>query len=295
MTRFKVRIFLVGIWMVFTVSLAAWWMIFGLQQVESLREMVAAAGSSDVAEQFFRQHKMLIWEGAILLISLLVGGVSLFYLVLQTQAQSRKLKEFFATFSHDLKTSLTSLRLQAEALQEDFRDRKNPLLDRLLNDTVRLQVQLENSLFLADLDRRRLFIEKLDLGRLIDSLRAYWPEAEILLKRGGYVRADARAFESVLKNLIQNSISHGEAGGISVDVKDAGSGRVELRIDDDGKGFQGDYRKLGELFTRHTPRSGSGVGLYLVCNLLKGMDGKVKFEKTDKGFAAVIHMPGAVK
>ena len=56
-------------------------------------------------------------------------------------------------FTHDLKTALASLQLQAESLQEDWPDAaSNPNLARLLEDTVRLGVQLENSLFFAQPD-----------------------------------------------------------------------------------------------------------------------------------------------
>ena len=235
---------------------------------------------------------MIAWEGSILLVSLMVGGGALFYLVVQTHQQSERLKEFFATFSHDLKTSLTSLRLQAEALQEDFRDQSSPLINRLLGDTVRLQVQLENSLFLADANERKLFIEKLELVRLLEPVRNHWPEAKVEVQGNGYVFVDSRAFESVLKNLVHNSLSHGEAKSVKISINSGSNGRVEIRVADDGSGFRGDFAKLGQLFLRHAAKSGSGVGLYLVKNLVRDMGGEIEFSNAESGFVASLNMPG---
>ena len=287
--NFKLRIFFVGIWLVFTLSLAAWWLIYGLQQIELLSEAVVRAGAKDL--DVLRRQKMLIWEGGILLVSLLFGGAGLFYFVGKFQVQSRRLKSFFATFSHDLKTSLTSLRLQAEALQEDFAEQPSPLLTRLVGDTVRLQVQLENSLYLANEDQQ-LFVEKIELLPLLERFKQDWPEVKIEVCGSGFAMSDARALESVFKNLLHNAIGHGAAKEITIEISSAKDGFVDLLISDDGSGFSGDMTKLGELFRRHTGGSGSGVGLYLVCLLTRKMGGSVQFETSQKGFVAKIQMPG---
>ena len=206
--KLNLRILLVGLWLLFTFSLATWWLVFGLNQLEQLQQILAAQ-SIETPAKFYRQHKMLIWEGGIMLFSLLVGGGALFYLVLQTQRQSLRLKEFFATFSHDLKTSLTSLRLQAESLQEDLYDRPNPLLERLLKDAVRLQVQLENSLFLANIKKDKLFIESLEVYKIVERLKSDWPETSIFISGPkASIKADSRAFESVIKNCRNHTIKH---------------------------------------------------------------------------------------
>ena len=64
----RLKITLAMVWLVFTVALACWWMIFGLRQIEQLK--VAAAVNLPEATV---QHRMLIWEGSVL-IALLVGA-----------------------------------------------------------------------------------------------------------------------------------------------------------------------------------------------------------------------------
>jgi signal transduction histidine kinase len=46
--------------------------------------------------------------------------------------------------------------------------------------------------------------------------------------------------------------------------------------DDFGKKFTGDINHLGELFYKHNSSKGSGIGLYLIKNLLRKMNGKLE-------------------
>src|SRR3989441_12982310 len=169
--RNRVVIALVGLWVVFTVTLAGWWLIFGLRQLDLLNRL-----NLEGAVALHRHYQMLLWEGGILIASLIGGGLALFYYARREQKRHAQVEGFFAAFTHDAKTALASLRLQAESLQEDYADsEQNPLLDRLLRDTVRLQLQLENSLFLVNLPHGKVFLEPIPLGERIEALRLHWP------------------------------------------------------------------------------------------------------------------------
>src|SRR5438034_9806604 len=238
---------LVGLWVAFTVTLAAWWLIFGLRQLDLINQ-----SNLEGAVQLHRHYQMLLWEGGILIVSLIGGGTALFYYARREQKRHAQVEEFFAAFTHDAKTALASLRLQAESLREDFAGAEpNPLLDRLLSDTLRLQLQLENSLFLVNLTRGALFFEPLRLGDRIDALRLHWPNVAITQAGDGVVMADAWALESILTNLVQNSVTHGRATQVEVKVRQDGKGRLRMRVTDNGGGFQGDSSQLGKLFVRH--------------------------------------------
>lgn len=284
------KIILVLVWLVFTLSLAAWWMIFSLQQNDQLQLFVDPSLNSKVV----RQHTMLLWEGGILLVSLAGGGFALFYFILAEVRQNRRLKEFFATFSHEIKTSLTSLRLQAESLQEDLGDRPSTLLDRLTDDTVRLEIQLENSLFLANQGQRKLHIEKIRLSEVLKSFEHFWTGVTVKLDGDAELQGDIRALESIFKNLFYNSVHHGDASQITLSCRGEGGGRVRLSIVDNGKGFSGDVRRLGSLFVRHQSTSGSGLGLHLVRRLTSEMFGMVDFLESESGFHVSLSLPGRI-
>src|SRR6266542_2811085 len=222
-------IVLVGLWVVFTVTLAGWWLIFGLRQLDLINQ-----SNLEGAVQLHRHYQMLLWEGGILIISLIGGGTALFYYARREQKRHAQVEEFFAAFTHDAKTALASLRLQAESLREDFANAEgNPLLDRLLSDTLRLQLQLENSLFLVNLTRGAFFLQPIRLSERIETLRHHWPDVAIKLSGDGIVMADARALESVLTNLVQNAITHGHATEVEVKVRRS-AGRLSATVTDNG-------------------------------------------------------------
>src|SRR5437588_8358753 len=272
--RSRLVIALVALWVIFTVTLAGWWLVFGLRQLDLIKQSNIEAGN-----QLQRHYQMLMWEGGILIASLIGGGLALFYYARREQKRHAQVEEFFAAFTHDAKTALASLRLQAESLREDYvESAANPLLERLLSDTVRLQLQLENSLFLVNLPRGKFFLQPIRLSDRVEALRLHWPNVVITQTGDGVVMADARALESVLTNLVQNAVIHGRATQVDVQVRRS-AGRLSVTVIDNGRGFEGDLGQLGELFVRHARSSGSGDGLYIVRRLLTAMNGTIKFRK----------------
>lgn len=93
---------------------------------------------------------MLLLEGSTLVISLVGGALAFYLLGLRLRRQSEAIQQFLLTFTHELKTPIASLRLQAEELGERLKDSKEKhLLERLISDTSRLTLQLDNSLYIA--------------------------------------------------------------------------------------------------------------------------------------------------
>ena len=276
------------VWMVFTIALASWWLIFGLSQA---RQLAALEGPD--AAQIARVTRMLVLEGVILVGMLIGGGVALLAAIRLEQRRRRDLRSFYIAFTHDLKTSLTSLRLQAEALREDLpAAADNPNLRRMLKDSVRLQLQLENALALATTDGA-IFIEAIELRNLIEYLRDDFPEVAIEVAGDGRVRADRRALESVLRNLLQNAVVHGNATRVSLEVNRRPSG-IEIVISDDGAGASSDLSMaLDRPFVRPTTTSGSGVGLYVCGRLLSQMHGRIQLRRGAPGFSVAIELPEA--
>jgi signal transduction histidine kinase len=285
----KMKTFLAVIWCVFTMSMVAWWWVY-------------AMNSHETATEILRKHRMFMWEGSIFLGAVVIGGVSLIFLSHRDQKRHEQLQTFFATFSHDIKTSITRLRLQAEVLEEDNALQKSPVLERLINDISRLDLQLENSLWLSTTESKSLLPEKLVLSRLIESVRGFWSELEFRIDQDAEIVADRRAIISVLRNLIQNAVLHGEATAVEFSARALSSGKVQITVYDNGKGFKGDVKNLGQQMRfvaqpapeRSATDKGNGIGLYLSQILLQKMKGRVTFQKPDRGFRAVIELPGVL-
>ncbi|MDZ4786403.1 MAG: HAMP domain-containing sensor histidine kinase [bacterium] len=281
------------IWLSFTLALAGWVYFFSFQQVTRLKELSTAGDT-----EFLKYHRMLISEGTVLFTSLILGGLVIGYYILRDVRQSRKIQNFFLTFSHELKTPLASLQLQAESLREDLGSSQHSVLvERLVSDANRLAIQLENSLYLAEDDKRHLLIEEVSVKDVILSACQYWPDLEVEVNGDLIVASDLRALECVVKNIIQNSVIHGKATKINVDMKflsDQATDNkiIEIILLDNGIGFDGQGDELGKMFSRHYSGSGNGVGLYLSKSLIQKMNGTIKFSKQKPNFSVTIQLPG---
>jgi signal transduction histidine kinase len=289
--RISWNIVFVLLWLAITLALAGWWLVHGLEQMARISGSIY--GNNDIA----RWHRMYLSEGATLIVLLFAGGGAMLSYIATEVRRTKQVRQFFATFTHDLKNSLTSLRLQAESLEEDLKETdQSKLARRLVKDTVRLSLQLENSLFLASApDATVLHIEELDARDALVGLEHYWPDLEVSIDQGdAIIHADVRAFESIIKNLVQNSAVHGRATRVKISFALEGDGRVRICIADNGRGFSGEREKLGQMFYRHTSTSGSGIGLHLVKTLVRRMGGDLRIPLIDYGFQVEVILPGSL-
>jgi signal transduction histidine kinase len=107
------------------------------------------------------------------------------------------------------------------------------------------------------------------------------------------VRADRRALESVLRNLLQNAVVHGRARNLDVVLQRRGSA-IEIVVTDDGTGAAGDLTDaLDRPFVRPSATSGSGLGLYVCGRLLQQMQGRIRVLNASPGFSLSIELPEA--
>jgi signal transduction histidine kinase len=276
-------------WLLLTVTLAGWWMWFGLAQARQL-----GASAAPEVMQLARVQRMIVWEGVTFIGLLVAGGAALLVSIRREQARQHAVEAFFMAFTHDLKTALASLQLQAESLSEDLPDAaSHPNMARLLKDTVRLGVQLENSLYFAQ-PEGHLLAEPVNIARFIERTAADWPELTVRIEGDETVYADARALESVWRNLLQNAVIHGGAKTVTVRVERRADGRATITAIDDGRGVPAHVvRALGEPFKRPSATSGTGVGLFVSQQLARRMNGELRFGGSDGGFTAVLELPVA--
>jgi signal transduction histidine kinase len=274
--RRRLHYTLAVVWLVFMVSLASWWLILGLRLTN--------------------RHRMFEWEGATFITLLVAGGLTIVLAIRREHRRRQVLETFFMSFTHDLKTALASIQLQAEGLREDGPDGPSSApLDRLLHDTVRLQIQLENSLFVAQPDGR-LLREHIDVAPALARLAQDWPELTVDVQGQARVLADARAFDTVFRNLLQNAVVHGAATAVTVRVERPAGPMVRLVVGDNGRGLAADrFAHLGEPFARISTTSGTGVGLFVCRQIIGRLGGALRFvgpARPGGGLTVVIDLPG---
>lgn len=264
------------LWFAFTFSLVAWWWVFFLIRFQNTNP-----------------HRMFAWEGSILLGAILIGGVALIVFSYRDQRRHERLRFFFSTFSHDIKTSIARLRLQADVLEEDLQHSSNPIMKRLLQDIQRLDLQLENSLLLANLEEGHLLIEEISLNDILTHLRNEFSDLSLELEKEAHVHGDRRALLIVFRNLLQNSVVHGKATTIRIKVRATSSSHLEIIFEDDGLGFKGNLKKLGSEILISTDSRGNGIGLLLTKRLMQKMKGDVHFQSQENsGFQSRLLIGG---
>lgn len=283
----SLRVFASIAWLCISLSLGIWWTIMGLRQAQDIAELERKISKSE-EETFLnlnRKSRMIKYEGVSFLILITLGGITLIFMSFRDEKKNQMIKDFFATVSHEMKTPLASLRLQAESLSELIKNKSHKkLLERLISDTQRLELQMEKAMYLASITRSEsLYISHYSIKEILDGILGYYDNVIFEGDSNLLIQCDKKAMESILKNLIENAFHHGRASQVKIKTFKTKE-KIVLEISDNGIGFQGNKNRIGKLFFKHTPHSGSGIGLYLVQSLTKKMGGNVEFIFPNYGF-----------
>ena len=206
-------------------------------------------------------------------------------------------RDFVANVSHELRTPVAVIRANAETLMAGAKDDPaiaGKLIEGLHRNAERLARILADLLDLSRLDagQYRLELSHVPVAPIArQALGAVEPQAaqrqvkvEIAIPEPLAVRADPKALDHILVNLIDNAVKHGRPdGSVRVEARaDVGAVRIEVR--DDGPGIADKHRaRVFERFYRADPSrsreaGGTGLGLSIVKHLVESMDGEVGVE-----------------
>jgi len=209
-------------------------------------------------------------------------------------------RDFVANVSHELRTPVAAIRSAAETLQNGIPDDPK-ILEQFIGiierNAARLQDLVEDVLNLSRIESRefRLTFEPVDLGAVFGQIVSVFRERadrkHITLEnevdgRSVFVRADRRALEHVLENLVDNAVKYCPSGAVIRVGAEVVGESVRLVVSDNGPGIEA--RHLPRLFERFyrvdAGRSrelgGTGLGLSIVKHLVEAMAGSVHVEST---------------
>lgn len=300
----KILITVQALWLAIVCVLAAWWGYLVHKSASRVAELEQKVGvSASVShEGWLKTHRMLFWESSFFFGLLLTSSVLFFWLYYRDVKRSKSIQAFFAAFTHELRTPLTSIRLQAESIADQLgaeASGENSLVKRLLEDTQRLETQVERTLELSRLEGGGpLLLQNFDLKPVLERVirnqkETFGGRLNVKLDfLNTEVLADIHAVEMIFKNLIENSVRYGTGVDQKVEVKINArrkSNWVEVHYSDSGTGYFGSAHLLGRLFEKGTHSQGAGVGLYLVCALTEKMGGKVSLPG-GQGFPVTIQL-----
>jgi PAS domain S-box-containing protein len=216
---------------------------------------------------------------------------------------NRDLEQFAYVASHDLKAPLRAIGVIIEWLLEDLGDYKEgdvqENLSLLSQRTDRLTRLLDDLLDYSRAGRKVGGIETIDLKDFIEDIAVLLapPEGMQVGPVGAMpsLTAHHAAFETVLRNLINNAIKHHPepaSGHIEVSCQDKGE-QLQISVTDDGVGIPAEYAdKVFKMFQTLKPRDdteGSGMGLAIVQRIIDWQGGKIWFEDNPAGKGVIFH------
>ncbi|HEY8737838.1 MAG TPA: GAF domain-containing protein [Candidatus Dormibacteraeota bacterium] len=211
----------------------------------------------------------------------------------------RARREFMQIASHELRTPLTVIRGYASLLEDGslgvMPEKAQRALRTLMDKSTEMRVQVERMLLLGRLEDGATPppMHPLDLRLVVqDSIDRVRPQVEL---KGGKVVAhladdpltvtgDADRLTTAVDNLLQNAVKFSVAPPRIEVVADLKDGQIRLVVHDEGVGIAPEA--LGRLFEKfyrvNDPRlrnvAGTGIGLYLVRQVIEGHGGQVDVE-----------------
>jgi len=199
-----------------------------------------------------------------------------------------------ASVSHDLRTPLTRLKLEA-ALAEP-----TPQVKAIKRDLAEMEHMIDEYLAFARGEGGEA-METVGLRRLIQEVSegAVRAGAQVDLDADGALAANVRpnAFKRALSNLVMNAAAHGEHVAVHARARPAGG--VEILVDDDGPGIPPEryedafkpFNRLDE--ARNQNEKGVGLGLAIARDVARALGGDVTLDKSPLGgLRAVVRLPG---
>ena len=267
------------LWVFMLLGLGSWWLYLVFKLHTTLSELnLPQLGSPS------RFLNMMKWEGSFFFIFLILLGASLFYMYFRDMRKTKAMQAFFSSLSHELKTPLASMRLQVEVIKDLIEDESHSheqlsnLAARLVEDTTKLESELDKSLQLSRIEQDgTLTLVPISLERYLKRHQQKLSSKLLLdlqiAEEAKAILADELALNVIFRNLFENTVRHNpESKKIIISATKNGS-LVELIYNDGGKKFLGNSGRLGELFYKFNSTKGTGVGLYLIKNLMRKMNG----------------------
>jgi len=204
------------------------------------------------------------------------------------------LRQWMADSSHELRTPISVLRAQIEAIQDGVFVADTRRLSVLHCEVMGMTRLIEDLFILARSDIGQLEcrsdpIDILDvLDGVVHAFRGRYAEAGIALEApeesgdGPVISGDGVRLRQVFSNLLENSLRYTDPGGRLVISCIVRGRNLRLNFDDTAPGVPGD--KIGQLFdrfyrvdiSRSRERGGSGLGLSLSRTLIAAHGGTIE-------------------
>lgn len=250
----------------------------------------------------------------ILVLSMLVGiilvGIFIIFVYNQKTLQLYRLqRNFINSFTHELKTPVTSLKLYLETFRKYTLSREDHLkyIGYMIHDADRLSDTINRMLNLARIESKTIkqeFVDR-DLVAVTEAFTArnrhVFAGSEIQIHNpsaASFVYSiDVSLYEMLLMNLISNAVKYNDSKIPRVDITFSLRGhKLYIFFEDNGIGVPSSERK--KIFRKfyqigssdNMTAKGSGLGLYLVDNIARIHKGRVTAANRQSGKGALFSL-----
>ncbi len=217
------------------------------------------------------------------------AGLAFIKMKERIQRQISERTQMLAGVSHDLRTPLTRMKLQAE-MMPDGQDKAD-----FIQDIAEMEKMLDGYLDFVSGEggEKSIFV---DMNELILSILNKFRNKNALIRYSTNDQVSAiQGREQALKRALTNVISNAFDYGNTVAVKlESNSKHLEVTVDDDGPGIPKDKRE--EVFkafyriegSRNKETGGVGLGLSIAKDVITSHGGKIELGDSDMGGLRVL-------
>lgn len=226
----------------------------------------------------------------------------------QIESSAKRERSFLMNVSHDLRTPLTTISGYAEVLEDSDEPESRRIGSVLTGETSRLRRLVEDIMLLARLEAHEftLAIEEVDIGAHLREVAAGFAhragelgvELRADIAPTGMIYTDPDRVAQIAGNLIENALRFApDKGLVEFAVKDSAGG-VTMTVSDSGPGVEeADVPFVFDRFftgRRHHRPEGSGLGLSIVAQLVRLLEGDVSTsESATGGLSVAVVVPDA--
>jgi two-component system, OmpR family, sensor histidine kinase CiaH len=306
-TQKQLRRATIVFWVLLCYIIAAlvWWLISLEQQSQTIHDLQQAQidtsnkiskapllRRAQIEESRARNSTKYVLEGATFLLLILFGAVYIYRLVRKQFQLQLQQQNFAMAVTHELKTPLAVARLSLETIQKHKLDeeRQRKLLDKTLQETLRLDTLINNILISSQLDHDGYKASKEDVNfseltrQLTEELKTRYPDKQVTthIEEDVHVYGDPLLLKLLVSNLLENANKYaGKQTHIRCNLyrKDH---KVVLEVSDEGIGIPDEEKKMvfekfyrvGNEQTRRT--KGTGLGLFICKKIAQSHGGDIK-------------------
>lgn len=216
----------------------------------------------------------------------------------------REKKLLLLSLTHDIKTPLSVIKLNSQALQRGLykdEEKKKAALDSIIGKVDEIEgyvteITRASKEDFLDLEVRE---EEFYLSNVIEEIQKYYTDKMSLKKiqfqittyKDCLLSGDENRLVEVIQNLIENAIKYGDGREIGISFAEE-EGCKLITIENSGSSLESsELMKIFDSFYRGSniaSQSGSGLGLYICRQLMHGMNGDIFAKQTETHFQMTV-------